>query len=124
MGTRICGQRGGGNLSPKMVHRQSTKNKVAKLLRKYGLDESAIEGQAFKRSAAVLAMLDRMVASAESRRSKALRNIAEWNAIFAERLRATSDQIIESKTLAIVPAQVPEKRGRAAIPIATVLPRA
>jgi hypothetical protein len=75
----------------------AAKKKVAELLRKFGLDESAIEAQAFQRSALDLAVLDRMIASSESRRSKALRNIAECDFIFAERLGASSERIIGGK---------------------------
>ena len=78
---------------------QATKKNVAELLRKFGLDESAIEAHAFQRSALDLAVLDRMIASSESRRSKALRNIAEFDLIFAQRLGASSDRIIGGKAL-------------------------
>jgi hypothetical protein len=80
---------------------EAEKKKIVELLGKYGLDESAIEAQAFRRCAFELAALDRMAASAELRRSKALRNIAECDAILAQRLSANSDQIVKGKTLAI-----------------------
>jgi len=78
---------------------QAAKKRVTELLRKFGLDESAVEAQAFRRSAPDLAMLDRMIASSESRRSKALRNIAECALIFAQRLGASSDRIIGGTVL-------------------------
>jgi len=76
---------------------QATKKKVAEVLRKFGIDESAIEAEAFRMSAPDLATLDRMIASYEARRSKALRNIAECDLILAQRLGASSDRIIGSK---------------------------
>ena len=80
---------------------RSAKKRVSELLRKFQLDESAIEAEAFRMSAPDLEMLDRMLASYKSRRSKALRNIAECDVIFAQRLRDSSNRIIEGKATAL-----------------------
>jgi hypothetical protein len=70
-------------------------------LNQYELDESAIEATAIKNRAEELEYLDRLLVSLESRRDKALRNIAEYRRDFAKLLRESSDRIIEGKVLAL-----------------------
>jgi hypothetical protein len=79
----------------------AAKERVAELLRASQLDESAVEAEAIRRLAADLERLDRMIASAESRRNKALRSIAEYRGGLAQLLREAGDRIIDSKTLAL-----------------------
>jgi hypothetical protein len=76
------------------------KKRVAGLLKESQLDESAIEAEAMIRSAADLEALDRMLASLESRRNKALRCIAEYRGELARQLQESSG-IIEGKFLAL-----------------------
>jgi hypothetical protein len=80
---------------------QKTRNHVLELLRQFHLDETAIEAEAIRRSAADLELLDRLLASLESRRNKALRCIADYRFGLAQQLRASSDRIIDGKVLAL-----------------------
>jgi hypothetical protein len=59
---------------------QEAKKQVSETLGRFDLDESAIEGEAIRRSSADLELLDRMLTSLESRRNKALVCVAEYRA--------------------------------------------
>jgi hypothetical protein len=76
---------------------EAAKQEVADLLASRGLDVSAIEAEAIMSKARVLELIDRLLASAEARRIKALRFIAEYRASFANHLRDRSDRIIEGE---------------------------
>jgi hypothetical protein len=78
---------------------KDVKKQVSELLSQFQLDESAIEAQAIQQSSEDLEQLDRLLASLESRRNKALRSIAEYRGGFAGQLRESSDRIIEGKVL-------------------------
>lgn len=79
----------------------AAKKQVSELLRDFQLDESAIEAEAIRSSAADLELLDRLLASLESRRNKAFRCIADYRGGLARQLRDSSDRIIEGKVLAL-----------------------
>jgi hypothetical protein len=70
------------------------KRRVSSMLEEAGLDESAIEAQAFILVADDLAKADRMLKSAEDGRDKALRRIAKHRKGFADQLRGASDRVI------------------------------
>jgi hypothetical protein len=72
------------------------KKQVSELLRQFGIDEFAIEGEAMRISASDLELLDRMLASLESRRNKALRLVAEYRGGLARLLQQSSDRIIDA----------------------------
>jgi septal ring factor EnvC (AmiA/AmiB activator) len=76
------------------------RKQVLQVLKQFHLDESAIEAEAIRESAEDLELLDRLLASLESRRNKALRCIAEYRGGFAKQLR-TSYGIIDGKVLAV-----------------------
>ena len=78
---------------------EKTRKQVRELLARYGLDEGAIEAQAMRRVADELGGFDRLLASGEARRERALRGIDEYR--FAQELRTSSDRMINSKALAI-----------------------
>jgi hypothetical protein len=78
---------------------QKAKIKVSEVLDRFGLDESAIEAEAIRRSASDLELLDRMLTSLESRRNKALRCIAEYRFGLAQQLRESADQIIDGSSV-------------------------
>jgi hypothetical protein len=78
-----------------------TKEKVLAMLREVQLDESAIEAEAIRSVAADLELLDRLLASLESRRNKALRCIADYRGDLAQRLRRTGDRIIDGQVVAL-----------------------
>jgi hypothetical protein len=71
------------------------------LLRQFQLDASAIEAEAHIRFAKHIEYLDRLLTSAESRRNKALRSLAEHRATLARQLKAASDRIIEGEVVAL-----------------------
>jgi hypothetical protein len=76
---------------------QRIKKILSELLGQFQLDESAIEAEAIRRSSADLELIDRMLASLESRRNKALRCIGEYRDSLARQLRESTDRIIDGK---------------------------
>ena len=75
------------------------KERVSRLLREFDLDETAIAAEAFRRSADDLEVIDRLMASSEARRDKALVCIAQFRGEFGALLRESSDRIVEGKIL-------------------------
>jgi hypothetical protein len=61
------------------------KKQIAGLLRKFDLDETAIEAEAFRKSADDLERIDRLIASAEARRDNAHVCIAQYRGDFGAR---------------------------------------
>jgi hypothetical protein len=82
-----------GDLALRWFTDRDAKKQVSELLAQFQLDESAIEAEAI--SLEVLELLDRMLASLESRRDKALRRIAEYRSSFARQLREGANRMIE-----------------------------
>ena len=82
-------------LAIKWFSNQQAKNEVSAIFRRFRLDEFAIVAQATKDSLSDLELLDRMLASLESRRDKALRCIADYRDSFAKQIRQSSDRILE-----------------------------
>jgi len=76
---------------------QEAKKQVSETLSRFDLDESAIEGEAIRRSSSDLELLDRILTSLESRRNKALACVAEYRASLAHQLRESADRIIDGK---------------------------
>ena len=79
--------------------KDSAKEHMAQLLNCFHLDESAIEAEAIRRSAADIELLDKLLASLELRRDKALRRIAEYRGDLARQMRTATERIIEGKAL-------------------------
>jgi hypothetical protein len=73
------------------------KKRVAKTLNESGFDEYAIEGEAIRRSSSTLELLNRMLASLETRRDKALRWIGDYRDGWGRPLRGLSDRMIEGQ---------------------------
>jgi hypothetical protein len=63
------------------------KQEVSEMLAKYNLDESAIEVEAFRQCSSDLMLIEQLLAAAESRRDKALHNIAFYRQELAQQLR-------------------------------------
>jgi hypothetical protein len=80
---------------------QEVKEKGLKILRRLSLDESAIEAEAYSEAAPQIESLDKLLASAESRRNKTVRAIAEYRSGLAKRLEEASKRIIDGEALAI-----------------------
>ena len=75
------------------------KKQIAGLLREFDLDETALEAEAFRKSADDLEGIDRLMASAEARRDKALVCIAQYRGDFGALLRESSDRLVDGKVL-------------------------
>lgn len=90
-----------GDLASNWFHEKGVQKLVRELLQQQGLDETAIELQTIRRSMKELEMLDRMLASAEARRDKALLRVAEYRAEFACLLRQASDRVIDGEAVVI-----------------------
>jgi len=90
-----------GNQAQALAHAWFTdkeaKKQVSETLSRFDLDESAIEAEAIRRSSSDLELLDRMLASLESRRNKALGCVAEYRASLAHQLRESANRIIDGK---------------------------
>jgi hypothetical protein len=86
-----------------IAHRWFINKKVkkygARLLRQCGLDESAIEVEAFRKSADKIELIDKLLASAESRRNKIVREIAAYRNGLAQQLEKSANRIIEGEVL-------------------------
>ena len=78
---------------------KNAKKEVAEILRRFQLDESAIEAQAIRNLAPELEILDKRLMSLEARRNRAIRNIAEYRESFASKMRQGSGRIIEGDSV-------------------------
>jgi len=78
---------------------KKAKNEVAEILRRFHLDESAIEAQAIRSLASELEILDKRLTSLEARRNRAIRNVVEYRESFARKVRQGSDRIIEADSV-------------------------
>src|SRR5215468_673482 len=76
---------------------KEAQKQVSETLRRFDLDESAIEAEAIGKSSSELELLDRMLTSLESRRNKALGCVAEYRASLAHQLRESAERIIDGK---------------------------
>ena len=86
-------------LAEKWFTDEKVKNIVSQLLARFQLDEFAIEAEALRKSSGDLQQLDRMLASLELRRNKALRGIGKYREILARQLRESTDRILADKQL-------------------------
>jgi hypothetical protein len=77
----------------------NVKKQIADLLQKFDLGESAIEAEAIRKSADDLERIDRLMASAEVRRDKALVCVAQYRGDFGALLRESSNRVIRKETL-------------------------
>jgi hypothetical protein len=78
---------------------EKARKKVLQTLSKFQLDESAIEAEAIRRCSSDLERIEGLLASLELRRTRALSCIAEYRTILARQLQASSDRIIDAKTV-------------------------
>jgi hypothetical protein len=77
------------------------KKEVLETLEQFQLDENAIEAAAVRFAAPDLEKIDRLLASLESRLSKALRSLGELGGGFGRQLHANVERIIDGEILAI-----------------------
>ena len=90
-----------------------SKSRSPELLREFNLDETAIEAEAFRKSADDLERIDRLMASAEARRDKALVCIAQYRGDFGALLRESSDRLVDGKVLKLEHAGSKERKSAA-----------
>jgi hypothetical protein len=76
-----------------LILKEARRN-VATLLEEAGLDDSAIEAEAYMIAADELEKVDRMLNSAQASRDKALRAIAKYRKSFAHLLEQKSDRVL------------------------------
>jgi hypothetical protein len=81
-----------GNPATSMATIQAAKKQVADVLKKFQLDESAIEGEVIRKSLGAIAQLDSLLASLESRRNKAVRLLVEWRGGLARQRGGSADR--------------------------------
>ena len=85
-------------LAERWFNDPAARTEVAEILGEFNLDESAIEAEAIRNSSASLEDIDRMLAVAELRRSRAFRNIEDCRASFAKTIRTVSDRALQEST--------------------------
>jgi hypothetical protein len=76
--------------------KEKAKNQVAKLLRKYQMDEEAIDAEAFRQCSEEVERIERILTALEFRRDKALHCVADYRRILSKRLQRTADQILDN----------------------------
>jgi hypothetical protein len=70
--------------------------RVAKLLRKFQMDEGAIEAEAFRLCSEGLERLERILTALEFRRDKVLRCIADYRQSLAKQINQSTDRILDN----------------------------
>jgi hypothetical protein len=101
------------NLAYEWFSDPDVKKQIAGLLQQFNLDETAIEAEAFRKSADDLERIDRLMASAEARRDKALMCIAQYRGSFGALLRESSDRLVDGKVLKLEHAGSKERKPAA-----------
>jgi hypothetical protein len=101
------------NLAYEWFSDPDVKKEIAGLLQQFNLDETAIEAEAFRKSADDLERIDRLMASAEARRDKALMCIAQYRSNFGALLRESSDRLVDGKVLKLEHAGSKERKPAA-----------
>ena len=82
------------NMAYEWMFDPEVKRRVSSMLQESGIDESAIEAEAYRRVADDIEGIDRRLNDAEKGRDKALRSIAKYRKGFADKLRRSSDRVI------------------------------
>lgn len=101
------------NLSYDFFGDENAKAKVLAHLAYFGLDESAIEAEAIKEVWTDLEAIDRRLTQLASRLDRLLTSAREYDAALAEKLRASSEDMIEDDS-ATVPLLVAQSKKRLA----------
>ena len=89
-------ERAAEDLAREWFENGKAETQVAALLRRFGLDESNIEAEAFRLHAEDLERIDRMLTALEFRRDKALRAIADYRLIPSKQLQQVADRILDN----------------------------
>jgi hypothetical protein len=80
----------------KWLTSEETRNEILEMLKKYGLDQSSIEAEAFRQSSSDVMRLEQILASATTRRERALYMIRDYRDSLADRLRRKADEVLEN----------------------------
>jgi hypothetical protein len=75
---------------------QTAKDRVSALLKQAELDERAVEAEALRLRLSEIEKIDRLIASAEARRDKALRTVALYKEGFSKKLLQSSDRLLDA----------------------------
>jgi hypothetical protein len=81
-------------LSNRWFQDEAAKEEVSEILKRFDLDESAIEAEAIKLASEQLEWLDKALVSAGSRLDKALRFVKSYRAGFIDEVRRHSDRLL------------------------------
>jgi hypothetical protein len=73
------------------------KQKVLSILRRSHLDDSVIDAEVIRASFSDLQLLEKLLISLEARRDRSLRRMMEYRESFADRVRTSTDRIIEGE---------------------------
>jgi hypothetical protein len=73
---------------------QESKDRVSSLLQEAGLDEFAVEAEAFRMTIDDIEKVDRALAFAEARRDKSLRMIAECKESLSARIQQSAERVL------------------------------
>jgi hypothetical protein len=78
---------------------EKAREQVRQILRRFHLDESAIEAQAYQLCASQLELIDRQLASLERRQTALLSYIAEYRVSLAWQLKESAERIINAQSV-------------------------
>jgi hypothetical protein len=78
---------------------EKAKAQVGQILRRFHLDESAIEAEAYQLCAPQLELIERQLVSLERRRTASLSFIAEYRASLAWQLKESAGRIINAQSV-------------------------
>src|SRR3954471_8682863 len=92
--TAAQGGRHVADLARRWFSDPDAREEVRTLLRRFNLDETAIEARAIMRAGPRIAKLELRQAALENRRDKALAGIARFRADFADQVRVSLDRIL------------------------------
>jgi hypothetical protein len=84
------------DLARRWFEDEEAKTEVGELLRKFQMDEGAIEAEAFRLCLDDLERLDRMLAALEFRRDKALSCVAGYRQMLSKRLGQAADRTLDN----------------------------
>jgi len=92
------GQEAVSYLDQWFTHKE-VRQEILETLEKYHLDESAIEGEAFRQCSSLVSQFEQLLASAEARRDRALLGIALCRRSLTEELRSKAIDVVEGKVV-------------------------
>jgi hypothetical protein len=100
------------SLTQKWYTDDTVKGQILELLGNLGLDETNIYAEAVRNNSAELELLDKMLVSAELRRDRTLRMIAEYRVDLAPRLEKAAQRIIDGQAVEVSqPSLIPSSEG-------------